>query len=248
MTRLRAAVHVHSDWSYDGSWTLPAIARLFERLGYDAVLMSEHDRGWDGDTWAAYREACARVDDGALLVPGIEYSDAENRIHVPVWGDAPFLGEGLATPDLLARVRELGASAVFAHPARRRAAEAFDPAWGRDLVGVEWWNRKTDGYAPNPGAGRELAARGAVPFASIDFHTVRQLLPLAMVLESDRGRSVEGAYRALRARRCRPEAFGTSALRFTRGRGLAATHAAERARRGTARLVRAGVRSGRRLR
>jgi predicted metal-dependent phosphoesterase TrpH len=236
--RLRAAVHVHSDWSYDGSWELHAIARLFDRLGYDAVLMCEHDRAWDAGTWDAYRDACARVEDGALIVPGIEYSDADNRIHVPVWGDVPFLGEGVPTAELLAGVREHGASAVFAHPARRRAAEVFDTAWARDVVGVEWWNRKTDGYAPNPTAGRELAAHGAVPFASIDFHTARQLLPLAMVLDSDRGRTADGVYGALRARRCRAEAFGVPALRFTSGRGLAALQTAERARKGAASWVR----------
>jgi predicted metal-dependent phosphoesterase TrpH len=236
--RLRAAAHVHSEWSYDGSWPLPALARLFAQLGYDAVLRCEHDRGFDEARWTAYRAACAGASDGALLVPGIEYSDADNRVHVPVWGDVPFLGEGVETGELLSRVRDLGASAVFAHPARRRAEEVFDPDWGRDLVGVEWWNRKTDGYAPQPRTGRELASHGAVPFASIDFHTSRQLLPLAMILESDHGRSVEGAFAALRARRCRPQAFGLSAMRFTQGRGLATTRAAERLRRGVARLVR----------
>jgi hypothetical protein len=238
VTVLRAAAHVHSEWSYDGSWTLPAIARLFDRMGYDAVLMCEHDRGFDDEMWASYREACARAIDGALLVPGIEYSDADNRIHVPVWGATPFLGEGTATGELLARVSDLGASAVFAHPARRRAAAAFDPAWGRHLVGVEWWNRKTDGYAPRPETGRELAAHGAVPFASIDFHTTRHLLPLTMALESDSGRSMDGVLGALRDRRCRPQAFGTSAMRFMQGRGLRGARVAERARKRVARLVR----------
>ena len=238
MSLMRAAAHVHSEWSYDGSWTLPAIARLFGRLGYDAVLMCEHDRGFDDAMWRSYRTACARATDGALVVPGIEYSDADNRIHVAVWGEIPFLGEGVETGELLSRVSELGASAVFAHPARRRAADAFDPAWGRHLVGVEWWNRKTDGYAPRPETGRELAEHGPIPFASIDFPTPRQLLPLEMVLESDRGRSVEGAFGALRARRCRPQAFGTSAMRFMQGRGLRSARVAERAREGVARLLR----------
>jgi predicted metal-dependent phosphoesterase TrpH len=238
VSTLRAAAHVHSEWSYDGSWELPAVARLFGRLGYDAVLMCEHDRGFDDGRWTSYREACSQATDGALLVPGIEYSDAANRIHVAVWGDVPFLGEGLDTGELLSRVREVGASAVFAHPARRRAAEAFDPAWASDVVGVEWWNRKTDGYAPRPETGRELTSRGPIPFASIDFHTPRQLLPLAMVLESDRGRSVEGVYGALRDRRCRPRAFGTSAMRFMQGRGLRTALAAERVRKRVGRRLR----------
>ena len=47
MTRIRAAVHVHSEWSYDGSWPLTRIATAFSRRGYRAVLMAEHDRGFD---------------------------------------------------------------------------------------------------------------------------------------------------------------------------------------------------------
>lgn len=238
MTRLRVAAHVHSEWSYDGRWELGAIARLFGRLGYDAVLMAEHDRGFDDERWGSYREACARAStDDVLLVPGIEYADAADRIHIPVWGDVPFLGEGVETGELLERAVDGGASAVFAHPARRRAAEGFDPDWGRHLLGVEWWNRKYDGYAPNPETGRALASHGTLPFASIDFHTARQLVPLAMIVESDAGRTPRGLFEALRMRRLRPEAFGVPALRFTRGRGLRAARAVEGVRRRVARLV-----------
>ena len=239
MRRLRCAPHVHSDWSYDGSWTLEALARLFARLGYDAVLMAEHDRGFDEDRWQAYREACERASAaGALLVPGIEYEDGDNVIHVPVWGSATFLGGGIPTATLLERVREARASAVLAHPARRRAAELFDPAWARDLVGVEWWNRKYDGYAPGPTTGRALGVHGAIPFVGMDFHTARQLIPLAMVLELDGEASAEAAYGALRARRCRPEAFGMPALRFTEGRGLRALDVLESTRKRVARMAR----------
>jgi hypothetical protein len=242
VTRLRAAPHVHSDWSYDGSWTLEGLARLFGRLGYDAVLMAEHDRGFDEDRWGAYREACAAASaaSGVLIVPGIEYSDAENRIHLPVWGEgAPFLGEGVGTGELMRRVSEVGASAVLAHPARRGAAEAFEPEWADALLGVEWWNRKYDGYAPGPVTGRSLGARGAIPFVGIDFHTARQLMPLAMVLEVDaRGAGPAAVFGALRERRCRPEAFGLPALRFTGGRGFRAVDALETTRKRVARMVR----------
>ena len=239
MTRLRVAPHVHSKWSYDGSWELRGVARLFRSLGYDAVLMAEHDRGFDEQRWAEYREACERATtEGILVVPGIEYSDAENRIHVPVWGDIPFLGEGLETATLLSRVGDLPASAVFAHPARRHAAEAFDPDWARHLLGVEWWNRKYDGYAPQPEMGRALASRGAIPFTGIDFHSSRQLAPLAMIVDSERGRTVRGVFDALRAGRCRPELLGASALRFTHGRGLRVARAAESARLLVARRLR----------
>ena len=39
-------------------------------------------------------------------MPGIEYSDASNSVHVPGLGRVGFLGEGLETGDLLARVTD----------------------------------------------------------------------------------------------------------------------------------------------
>jgi hypothetical protein len=226
------APHVHSEWSYDAHWPLPRLARLFRRLGYGGVLMTEHDRGFDQDRWDAYREACAAASSPSMvLVPGIEYSDPSNLIHVPVWGSDDFLGEGTATGELLERATAAGASAVFAHPWRGGADRAFDAGWADRLLGVEWWNRKYDGYAPRPEAGRALAARGAVPFVGIDFHTSRQLVPFAMVLELDGRPTVTAALGALRGRRCRPEVLGVSALRLMNGRGRQAAGVAEGARR-----------------
>ena len=83
MRTIRAAAHVHSDWSYDASWALPDLARAFARRGYDVVLMAEHDRGFDAERWAAYRMTCAAASsDRILLVPGMEYEDADNVVPV----------------------------------------------------------------------------------------------------------------------------------------------------------------------
>ena len=231
MTTLRVAPHVHSEWSYDAEWSLPRLARLFGRFGYGGVLMTEHDRGFDQGRWEAYREACAAASSTSMVVvPGIEYSDSSNLIHVTVWGCEEFLGEGTGTGELLERASAAGASTVFAHPGRGGADRAFDAGWADRLVGVEWWNRKYDGYAPRPDAGRALAAHGPVPFVGIDFHSPRQLVPFAMVLELDGPPSVAGVLAALRSRRCRPEVFGVSALRLMNGRGLRAAGVAEGAR------------------
>ena len=89
-----AACHVHSDWSYDGKWALPALADEFARRGYRILFMTEHDRGFTEDRRREHRAACAKASSGRILVvPGIEYSDAANIVHVLVWGDVPFLGK-----------------------------------------------------------------------------------------------------------------------------------------------------------
>lgn len=219
MATARFAVHAHSDWSYDGHYPLPTVARLLACLGYRGVLMSEHDRGFDEDRWGAYREACARASsDRFLVVPGIEYSSPDNVLHVPVWGELPFLGEGLETAAMLGAVGEHRGAAVFAHPSRLDAWQRFDPEWTRHLLGLEVWNVKQDGYAPSA-EGIDLWHRhpGLIPFADLDFHTGRHLFPLAMELRGEGPWTRPGVYAALRGRQLRGLAFTGPVESFTRG-------------------------------
>src|SRR4029077_10598325 len=91
-----AACHVHSTWSYDGSWQLEALSAKFAQRGCRVLMMTEHDRGFTASRLTQYRGACEKASsDKILVMPGIEYSDAANRVHVLVWGSVPFLGEGL---------------------------------------------------------------------------------------------------------------------------------------------------------
>ena len=165
---IRAATHVHTDWSYDGSWELEALVAELKRRGYGAVLTAEHDRTFDPERWQRYREACAAAAAavGIPVVAGIEYSDADNVVHVPVWGvDTPFLGAGRPSDELIAAAAAAGAVAVLAHPGRKDAWRRLDPGSFAALAGVEVWNRKYDGWAPGP-VGTELAARHSLtPFS-----------------------------------------------------------------------------------
>lgn len=232
---IRAAVHVHSDWSYDGSWPLAGLAAELRRRGYGAVLMAEHDRGFDEARWRAYRVAClaASEEAGIPVVAGIEYSDADNAVHVPVWGEElPFLGEARPTGELIEAAVEAGGAAMLAHPERRAAWKRVDEGSLARLVGIEVWNRKYHGWAPGEVAGELCASLvGAVPFFGLDFHTRRQFFPLAMGIEAEAGASPADLVGALLERRCRPLAFGLDGRRFMRGPGFGATRAAERSRR-----------------
>lgn len=234
MTSVRVAAHVHSSWSYDAEWSLEDIASAFRRRRYDVVLMSEHDRGFDQQRWADYQQACkAASTDDMLLVPGIEYEDADNVVHTPVWGDSvPFLGAGRPTLDLLRSAHTEGAVAVLAHPWRRDAISRYEPTWAQFLSAIEIWNRKYDGFAPNAAA-REFADHGGLgPFVSLDFHTRRQFFPLAMSISLEEAPSLVSLVEAIRGGRCQPEFLGLSALRFTKGLEGAALRALEAVRRG----------------
>lgn len=234
MTRLKVAAHVHSAWSYDAEWSLPDIARAFRRRGYDAVLMSEHDRSFDQRRWEEYQDACHDASiDGITLIPGIEYEDSDGVVHIPVWGSGvPFLGTGLPTFEVLRAAQDEGGVAVFAHPWRRNAISRYQPEWAPLLSAVEIWNRKYDGIAPNRAAAR-LAARAELgPFATLDFHTSRQFFPLAMAFELDEEPSADSLAEAIRKGFFTPQFLGVSALRFTGGIEGATLRALETARRG----------------
>lgn len=205
---IRAASHVHSVWSYDGKWKLDELVPEFSRRGYQVVLMTEHDRGFTQSKWTEYRAACHELSSEKILViPGIEYSDPDNIVHVLTWGDVPFLGENLPTKLMLRALREAGGVAVLAHPSRRKAWERFDPTWSEYLRGIEVWNRKTDGWRPSPDASALITASGCAPFVGIDFHDRRQLFPLAMMLDCSPPLSHEAVVDCLRRGRCEPQAF-----------------------------------------
>ena len=132
--QILAACHVHSSWSYDGSWSLKDLAARFAARGCRVLMMTEHDRGFTASRYEQYREACAHATSSEILVlPGIEYSDRDNRIHVLAWGSGTFLGEGLPTGEMLEAVRATEGVAVFAHPGRKAAWKFFEPQWGQEF-------------------------------------------------------------------------------------------------------------------
>jgi predicted metal-dependent phosphoesterase TrpH len=204
-----AACHVHSNLSYDGSYTLEALSDKFSRAGYRVLMMTEHDRGFSPERLRQLRQLCDAASTRDLLViPGIEYSDASNQVHILVWGDVPFLGENLPTRETLHRVKEAGGVAVLAHPFRRNAWQCFEPSWGEALAGIEVWNRKYDGLAPNRIARELQRSVGAIPFVGLDFHTQKQFFPLAMAMGIDSTVTEQSVLRCIQARRVKPRVFG----------------------------------------
>jgi hypothetical protein len=236
--RARAVAHVHSEWSDDASWTLREIAATFSRLRYQVVLMSEHSRGFTATKWQEYAQACRESSSDRLtLVPGIEYGDADNVVHIPVWGDLPFFGDALPIGALLPQVNDAGGAAIWAHPWRREAWRRFEPSWLRYLTAVEVWNRKYDGIAPSRDAlalARREKLRAAV---ALDFHTRRQLFPLTLSLDLDDSASEGTVFAALRTGRFSARAFGLPMAPIARGPGGSALRGLEQLRRTAARAL-----------
>ena len=234
-----AVSHVHSCWSYDGKWGLEDLSAEFARRGFRVVMMTEHDRGFSQSRLEEYRRACAKVSsEKILVVPGIEYSDAANRVHVLVWGPVPFLGENLPTSEMLEAMRTANGIAVLAHPSRKNAWECFQPDWADRLLGIEAWNRKYDGWAPSEKSPGLFDNCDAVPFVGLDFHTERQFFPLGMALDIPGKVTETSVLDCLRSRRCSPRAFGSALNRNLFRTALPALKIAERSRRTAASIAR----------
>ncbi len=231
-----AVCHVHSNLSYDGSYTLEALSDKFRRAGYRAVLITEHDRGFSPERLCQLRQLCdAASTSDLLMIPGIEYSDAANQVHILVWGDVPFLGENLPTGETLRRVKEAGGVAVLAHPVRKNAWQRFEPKWGEALAGIEVWNRKYDGWAPSRIAQDLQRSVGAIPFVGLDFHTQKQSFPLAMAMDIDATVTEQAVLECIRARRVSPRVFGFEVEGQLVRRALPVLGAAEASRKKAAR-------------
>lgn len=205
---MRVVLHAHSTWSYDGSWRLEDLARLYGRLGVDVVMMTEHDTGFDPDRFAAYRVACRDASTArCTLIPGIEYSSENNDIHILTWGLEVFLAEHRPTSETLERVSQARGAAIFAHPIRRRAFAQFDAAWVPHLCGIELWNRKSDGVVWGQEAHALIRETGLRATVGQDFHKLRHLWPLSMQVPRPEGDLEEGLVRALREGLMVPQAF-----------------------------------------
>ncbi len=236
---IAAACHIHSTWSYDGKWTLPALAKEFSRRGYRVLMTTEHDLGFTESRRQEHRNACAAAStDKILVVPGIEYSDAANRVHVLVWGPVSFVGEKIPTTELLKAVRAAGGVAVLAHPARKEIWKTFDPDWTQYLLGVEIWNRKTDGWAPSRPAEELSRGTSLHQFVGMDFHDRNQFFPLTMSLDLTGPINEESVVSCLRTRRCHAVALGRPIEDFSQGWLNITLRSAENCRRRAAKMLR----------
>jgi hypothetical protein len=217
--KIRAAAHVHSDWSYDGSWSLSRISSCFKGAGYNCVFTSEHDKSFNQDRWQSYRKACVENSaDDFLIVPGIEYSDRLNIVHVLVWGNIPFLGSERETEELLQEVTKFKGIAVLAHPSRKQAWQEYKSQWGSFLSGIEQWNRKVDGVAPSQEALSLLKQNPRLmSFVGLDFHRANQLFPLYMTFQINGRLDEEHVLEELREGKCRAKVAGVSIEYLSRG-------------------------------
>lgn len=119
---------------------------------------------------------------------------------------------------------------MFAHPWRRQAISRYHSEWTPLLTGVEIWNRKYDGVGPRLEAVALAERESLAGFVGLDFHTRRQVFPLAMSVPLEGVPSPASLLAASRDHSCRPELLGFPALQFSKGVGGATVRGLEQVR------------------
>jgi hypothetical protein len=155
---MKALLHVHSDYSYDGKPSLEDLAAWGAMRGLGAIFLSEHTNDFGREKMSRFVAHCdGLAGELCRLVPGLEF---------PVRGGFHLLGfsirafEPIVDPVSAVRfIHDQGGLAVLAHPARYKGAWP-DDAMLAELDGIEIWNARYDGrFVPSE---RVLAASEAV--------------------------------------------------------------------------------------
>ncbi|MCD1294392.1 metal-dependent phosphoesterase [Methanocella sp. CWC-04] len=160
---LRFDLHVHSNFSKDGTSSIESILKAAKAKGLDGIAITDHDTT-KGAKYAL--EICEKVAPGLIVIPGEEISTKSG--HMIVLGITETIPPGLSVKDTIVRARELGGTIIIPHPGHRMRHGMNVP---RGIDAVEIFNsRYIVGY--HNYMARRRAHRKSVPgVAGSDAHT-----------------------------------------------------------------------------
>lgn len=187
--RLRAAYHLHTNYSSDGKTSLAELAAAARRLDWRCLLLADHLEDFSPEIFDKYLAECAQLSDSKLLIiPGVEVKTAEGY-HLAFVG-VNKLPAGETTRTLIEDARAQGALVTLCHPAQNRTPGPCD--WMELLHGVEFWNaRSSSRFAPDIQSLRFAEnLRRQFPhiqyFPALDLHYTWELRDLDLSLRTDR--------------------------------------------------------------
>ncbi len=145
--RIRAALHVHSTLSHDGTLTVTEVANWYRQHGFHVVGMGEHSQDMTEAKVRRLVEECTENSDERFrMIPGIEFTCDREGMHILGVGCVQLTSD--RDPVRVGRhIRQHGGFSVLAHP--RRFGWQCDREILHYLDAVEIWNLAYDGkYLP----------------------------------------------------------------------------------------------------
>jgi len=219
MRKIKGVVHLHSNWSYDGKWELKKLVKIFSIFNVNFLLMAEHDRNFTQQKLSEYRLACKEASTSkCIVIPGIEYSNYDNSMHILTWGNLPFFGEGVDTLTLVKNVESYSGVSVLAHPTENELYKKNYENILPYISGVEIWNRKSNGFCINDKAVELWSSKkNLVPLVTLDFHNKKQFFPLCIKINEAQNLSEPLIVHALKQGLTSSHAFGFPVKNFFGG-------------------------------
>lgn len=170
---MKALLHLHTSFSFDGVMTVEACARRAREEGVGAIFITDHSSGMSRASYAELVRAASETSDGGLtVVPGVE---------IPAGGGSDLLAVGVRElprandiEGITEQIHAQGGVAILSHPHARLTRPSnflshFD--------GIEVWNGRRDSrYFPDGASLRVLReAKRHNPAAfgccGLDLHT-----------------------------------------------------------------------------
>jgi predicted metal-dependent phosphoesterase TrpH len=223
-------LHTHSRYSHDGRDSVPELLEAAERVGLDAIAVTDHDTVDGGLEVASLAE-----DYGLLGIPGIEVTS--NDGHVLGLGVRTPIAAGQTFAETLSSIRDAGGIAIVPHPfqeSRHGVLASIDEAELATADAIEVYNsRLITGRANRQAA--SFADRVGVPAtAGSDAH-VSEMVGRAVTNVDAANRTVDDILDAIVAGRTTTEGRRTPWLLSLR---QAAGNARRRLQRGVDGLLR----------
>lgn len=187
---LVGAIHIHSDYSYDGRDSLEALREFCLARGLGFLGMTDHAESFTSGRYETYLRHCAAVSDATVrLIPGLEFRfTGYPGLHLLALGLARWIAP--ATPEEF--VVQAGAHARFtivAHPVLARYRVPDSVLAGIDAIEV--WNANYNTrYLPDTRAIRLLAESrkhrpDLVATAGLDQHDRRNDREVRVVVSAE---------------------------------------------------------------
>ncbi len=104
-----ADLHIHTDYSYDGTAAVQDVLRKAKAMGLDVIAITDHD-----EIAGALKAVRLAPRYGIEVIPGIEITTAEGDLLA--FCITEKVQAGLSLVETVLKVRELGGVCVAAHP------------------------------------------------------------------------------------------------------------------------------------
>jgi predicted metal-dependent phosphoesterase TrpH len=205
---LKCDLHIHTSFSRDGESTVEEVLAQAERIGLDAVAITDHD------TVEGARHALT-LTTPVTVIPGIEVSTRQG--HLIVLGVSDPVPPGRDFVDTVRIAREMGGVLVLPHPYHQwRHGVALKVSSAISLVdAVEAFNSRYITGSANRRAAREGRLVNVPCVGGSDAHNAR-FVGFGMTLVDAEGAGADAILAAIRAGKTHAGGHMTPLRTYTR--------------------------------